>query len=115
MSKKPKKDRINVVYSTNPDFRYEHDKEEEEETLAPSAQLLALHRETKGRAGKAAIIVRGFVGTEDDLEDLGKRIKSHCGTGGSVKDGEIIIQGDQRPKIESFLRSHGYKTKNVGG
>ncbi|MBT3648063.1 MAG: translation initiation factor [Flavobacteriales bacterium] len=108
-----KKSKGGYVYSTNPHF--EHDDSEEDESLLPSEQLLTLHRETKGRAGKAVAIVRGFVGTDSDLSDLGKKLKSHCGTGGSAKDGEIIIQGDQREKVEAYLNSQGYKTKRVGG
>lgn len=102
------------VYSTNPDYQPEEE-QENVESLGPSEQLLHLHRETKGRAGKAVAIVRGFEGTEDELKDLAKELKAHCGTGGSVKDGEIIIQGDQREKVDSYLRSKGYKTKRVGG
>lgn len=109
-----KKNKGGMVYSTNPNFSVD-DEHEEQETLSPNEQLLKLHRETKGRGGKAVVIVRGFVGTDDDLSDLGKKLKGHCGTGGSVKDGEIIIQGDQREKVSSFLTSKGYKTKNVGG
>lgn len=109
-----KNNRGGMVYSTNPNFNPEQD-EESEETLLPNEQLLKLHRETKGRGGKAVVIVRGFVGTEDDLNDLGKKLKGHCGTGGSAKDGEIIIQGDQRDKVSQFLTSKGYKVKNVGG
>lgn len=103
-----------MVYSTNPNFSYESENEEQE-TLAPSAQLLKLHRETKGRGGKAVILVKDFVGTDEDLNDLGKKLKSHCGVGGSVKDGEIIIQGDIRDKISQYLAKLGYKTKNIGG
>lgn len=103
-----------LVYSTNRDLNL--DTEQEEKVLLPaSQQLLMLHRETKGRGGKAVVIVRGFAGSEADLAALGKLLKAHCGTGGSVKDGEIIIQGDQRAKVESYLQSKGYRTKNVGG
>ena len=103
-----------MVYSTNPNFEL-NDSEDEQSTLPISEQLLHLHRETKGRGGKAVVIVRGFVGTDEDLADLGKTLKAHCGTGGSAKNGEIIIQGDQRSKVEGYLRGKGYKTKNVGG
>jgi translation initiation factor 1 len=112
MSNKNKKG--GFVYSTNPDFQMD-DAFEKEETLEPGQQQLKLHRETKGRGGKAVIIVRGFVGDEDDLKDLGKALKAHCGTGGSAKDGEIIIQGDQRDKVEAYLKQKGYGTKRVGG
>jgi translation initiation factor 1 len=119
MSKKnPKKQHFNsfegFVYSTNPDYQPAYE-EEAENTPDPGEQLLHLHRETKGRGGKAVVIVRGFVGSEEDLQALGKAIKSFCGTGGSVKDGEIIIQGDQRQKVEEYLQKDGYRTKRVGG
>ncbi|HAQ70151.1 translation initiation factor [Salibacteraceae bacterium] len=113
MSKK-NKNNGGFVYSTSPGFSFD-DNDSEEETLEPGAQLLELHRETKGRGGKAVVLVRNFVGTDDDLSDLGKKLKAHCGTGGSAKDGEIIIQGDQRDKVDAFLKSKGYKTKRVGG
>lgn len=103
-----------MVYSTNPNFKPD-ETPNSSETLAPNEQLLELHRETKGRGGKAVAIVRGFIGSDEDLADLGKKLKSHCGTGGSAKNGEIIIQGDQRLKVEQFLKSKGYRTKNVGG
>lgn len=103
-----------MVYSTNAGFRREEENEDRE-TPAPGDQLLMLHRETKGRGGKAVVIVRGFAGNDDDLETLGKKLKAHCGTGGSVKDGEIIIQGDQREKVSAFLKNAGYKVKHVGG
>ncbi|MDP4662972.1 MAG: translation initiation factor [Salibacteraceae bacterium] len=109
-----KNNRGGVVYSTNPNFNPEHE-EESQETLVPNEQQLKLHRETKGRGGKAVVIVRGFIGNEDDLIELGKKLKGHCGTGGSVKDGEIIIQGDQREKVSQFLISKGFKVKNIGG
>jgi len=103
-----------MVYSTNPNFNID-DEQEKQETLIPSEQLLKLHRETKGRGGKAVVIVRDFVGTDDDIANLGKKLKAHCGTGGSAKDGEIIIQGDQREKVAQYLASAGYRIKNVGG
>lgn len=103
-----------MVYSTNPDFSYDNENEEQE-TPANEEQLLALHRETKGRGGKAVVIIRGFTGAGSDLVDLGKKIKAHCGTGGSVKDGEIIIQGDQREKVSTYLKDQGYRVKHVGG
>lgn len=102
------------VYSTNPDFSFDSENESEE-TLSPQDQRLSLHRETKGRGGKAVVIVRGFVGNDEDLQQLSKQLKAHCGTGGSVKDGEIIIQGDQREKVSAYLTSKGYQCKRVGG
>lgn len=104
-----------MVYSTNPNFNQNDFEDDNPETLSPSEQLLHLHRETKGRGGKAVTIVRNFIGSDSDLETLGKAIKAHCGTGGSVKNGEVIIQGDQREKVRTFLNNKGYKTKNVGG
>lgn len=111
---KNKHNKGGFIYSTNPSFSCDDD-DAEEITLDISQQLLELHRETKGRGGKAVIIVRNFIGTADDLTELGKKLKAHCGTGGSAKEGEIIIQGDQRDKVESFLKVQGYKTKRVGG
>ena len=113
MSKKKKFK--NIVYSTNPDFQYEYEEEEQEETLAPNQQNLKIHLEKKHRGGKTVSIIKGFVGLEEDLKDLGKLLKSKCGTGGSVKDGEIIIQGDFRDKIMDILNKEGYKSKKVGG
>lgn len=102
-----------MVYSTNENFEPEQD--EAMESLAPSEQHLEAHLEKKGRGGKVAVIIKGFEGPEDDLKDLAKSIKNHCATGGSVKDGEIIIQGNVRDKAMDFLKSKGYKVKRVGG
>lgn len=113
MSKKSNNNKGGMVYSTNPNFEYEQN--EEEETLEPGEQLLHVHRETKGRGGKAVVLIKGFVGSDEDLNNLGKKLKAHCGTGGSVKDGEIIIQGDQREKVMALLEKEGYRTKRVGG
>lgn len=112
---KSKKNRVNVVYSTNPDFDYDHDDHEEEETLAPEQQQLKVWIDKKQRAGKEASVIKGFVGSSDDLKQLAKEIKQACGTGGSAKDGEIIIQGDKRDAIVSFLSKKGYKAKKAGG
>lgn len=112
--KKSKRDFGGFVYSTNPDFSYD-DGEDDNESLDPSQQELRLHRETKGRGGKAVVIVKGFIGPDNDLKDLEKALKAHCGTGGSSKDGEIIIQGDQREKVDAYLKGKGYRTKKVGG
>jgi len=109
-----KKNKGGFVYSTNPNFDYTEN-DESADTLPPAEQLLHLHRETKGRGGKAVVLIRNFVGQGDDLSQLGKMIKAHCGCGGSAKNGEIVIQGDQRDKIQAFLESKGYKTKRVGG
>ena len=112
---KKKKERINVVYSTNPDFGYEYDEDEEVETLEPNKQLLYVSIDKKSRAGKEVTLIEGFVGNEDDLKELGKLLKSKCVVGGSAKDGEILIQGNFRDKIINILESEGYKTKRKGG
>ena len=96
------KDRLGVVYSTAADFDYRTAESEEAETLAPAAQQLRV------RIGKTATLVSGFVGTSADLADLGRTLKSKCGVGGSVKDGEILVQGDFRERVVSLLRSLGY-------
>lgn len=103
------------VFSTNPDFQFGQDAEETT-TLAPAAQKLRLQLETKHRGGKTATVVLGFIGINKDLEDLGKKLKSFCGTGGSVKDGELIIQGDHRDKLLQWFLKNGYvNTKKSGG
>ena len=93
------KDRLNVVYSTNPDYNYEMDDDEEQVTLEPSQQNLRVQLDRKNRGGKVVTLITGFVGTENDLKDLGKLLKTKCGVGGSAKDGEIIVQGDFKQKI----------------
>lgn len=107
MSKKNKPDARGFVYSTDPGFSFEEEKQDLE-TLLPAQQKLRIRLETKHRAGKAVTVITGFVGKNDDLEELGKKLKNHCGTGGSAKDGEIIIQGDQRPKVLQWLLKNGY-------
>ncbi|GAB3425030.1 translation initiation factor [Niabella aquatica] len=103
------------VFSTDPNFKFDDDAEAKQ-TLPPAEQKLRLQLETKHRGGKTATVVLGFAGTEDDLEVLGKKLKSFCGTGGSVKDGEIIIQGDHREKILQWFLKNGYKNvKKSGG
>jgi translation initiation factor 1 len=101
------KERLNVVYSTNPDFAYETSEAEEPETLPMSQQKLRVSIEKKGRGGKTVTLVRGFVGSEESLKELGKLLKSKCGVGGSVKDGEILIQGELREKVVELLRKEG--------
>lgn len=108
MSKKNNPDSRGFVYSTDPNFRFEEEHEQVQETLQPSQQKLRIHLDTKQRAGKAVTLIKGFVGTSDDLEELGKKLKNFCGTGGSVKDGEIIIQGDQRDKVLQWLLKNNY-------
>lgn len=109
MSKKNKPDNRGFVYSTDPSFQFEQEENAAQETLAPEKQKLRVLLDTKQRAGKAVTLVTGFVGKEEDLEDLGKKVKQFCGTGGSVKDGEIIIQGDQRDKVRAFLTKNKYR------
>ena len=110
MSKKNKPDARGFVYSTDPNFRFDEEKENQE-SLPAAQQNLRVILETKHRAGKAVTIIYGFVGKTEHLEDLGKKLKNFCGTGGSVKDGEIIIQGDQRQKVLQWLNKNGYKVK----
>ena len=110
-----KKDKKNIVYSTNPNYEYEFDEDEVMETLPPRQQTLKVMIDKKQRKGKAVTLVTGFIGSEDDLKDLGKLLKTKCGVGGSVKDGEILIQGDHRDKIIEILNKENYKTKRVGG
>jgi translation initiation factor 1 len=110
-----KKNRINVVYSTNPNYQYETESENEESTLPPSQQDLRVLLDKKQRKGKAVTLITGFVGTEEDLKDLGKIIKTKCGVGGTVKEGEIMIQGDFRSKALEILFQLGYKAKQSGG
>lgn len=114
MSKK-NKGRVNVVYSTNPNFSYQEEQQEEQETLAPQFQKLYVSLDKKQRAGKEVTLVEGFIGTEEDLKDLGKILKSKCGVGGTVKDGEIIIQGNFRDKIIELLQKEGFQVKRKGG
>ncbi len=102
------------VFSTNKDFDLNQNTEEES-TLKPQKQLLEAHLDKKNRGGKIATVIKGYVGTADDLKTLAKELKTLCGVGGSAKDGEIIIQGNFRDKIIDFLKNKGYKVKRVGG
>lgn len=109
------KDRLNVVYSTNPDFRYETESEEETPTLPPAQQKLRVQLDRKNRGGKVVTLITGFIGTDDDLKELGRMLKSRCGVGGSAKDGEIIVQGDFKQKVLELLKKEGYtQSKPVG-
>lgn len=105
------KKRLGVVFSTNPDFIYEENSPEEPATLEPAKQNLIVSIDKKGRAGKQVTLVTGFVGTSDDLTELGRTLKVKCGVGGSAKDGEITIQGDFRDRVTSLLKEMGYKAK----
>jgi len=108
------KDRLNIVYSTNPDYSYEKENNEEVETPKPSQQKLRIQLDRKNRGGKVVTLITGFVGTDDDLKDLGKFLKTKCGVGGAAKDGEIIIQGDFKLKILELLKKEGYtQTKSI--
>jgi len=102
------KERLNVIYSTNPDFKYETLDEEEVNTIEKKQQKLRVAIEKKSRGGKTVTLITGFVGAEDDLKELGKLLKTKCGVGGTVKDGEILIQGEFKLKIIEILKSEGY-------
>lgn len=108
------KERLGVVFSTNPDFQYETDKEDEATTLAPEKQNLKVWLD-RLKGGRVATVVRGFVGSDDDLAALGKELKKSCGVGGTAKDGEIIIQGDHRDRVVELLTKSGYRSKKAGG
>ncbi len=112
---KNKKIPVGVVYSTNQDFEYSFDNEEVAETLPPEKQKLKIQLDKKARAGKQVTLITGFVGSEEDLETLAKKLKNLCGCGGSAKDGEILIQGDVRDKVLNWLIGQGYKAVKVGG
>jgi len=103
-----------IIYSTNPDYRYNYDEPGEQKTLSIGEQDLRVHLQSL-KGNKKLTIVRGFVGAEEDLKYLGKKLKSACGVGGTVKDGEIMIQGDQREKVMSLLIKDGYRAKKSGG
>jgi len=105
------KSRLGVVYSTNPDFKYQQESICEAETLPPSAQKLIVRIDRRQRAGKQVTLVEGFVGSSDDLAALAKALKTKCGVGGTSKDGEITIQGDLRDKLVALLQGMGYNAK----
>lgn len=103
-----RKKRTGVVFSTNPDFAYEEESNNEEETIARNQQKLRLSMERAGRGGKTVTLIKGFVGTDSDLQTLAKQLKQKCGVGGTAKDGEIIIQGDHRQRLVEILKKEGY-------
>ena len=104
-----------IVYSTDPDFNYQYEEENEALTLPPQQQNLKVLRDKKSRGGKIVTLIRGFQGNTEDLKKLGKLLKASCGVGGSVKNGEILVQGDFVQKIIDILKKEGYKVKQSGG
>jgi translation initiation factor 1 len=114
MTKKNKRDQHGFVYSTDPEFKFESG-QVPINTQAPDRQKLRIRLDTRNRAGKAVTLIEGFSGTEDDLNNLAKQLKNYCGTGGSAKAGEIIIQGDQRDKVIQWLQKNGYSSAKRSG
>lgn len=102
------KERLNIVYSTNPDYQYQTEQEEEPDTLPAAQQKLRVQLNRRNRGGKTVTLVTGFIGTDEDLKALGKLLKSKCGVGGSAKDGEIIVQGDFKQKVIDLLKQEGF-------
>ena len=113
MAKQDWKDRLGVVFSTNADYEYTRDEEPEQDTLPPEKQNIRVLLDKKQRAGKMVTLVTGFVGTEDDLKELGRKLKQACGVGGSVKNGEILVQGDFRSRVAERLKADGHKVKVI--
>jgi translation initiation factor 1 len=111
---KKEKNRIGIIYSTNPSFQYETRSEQEKETLPKKEQNLKVMLDKKQRGGKVVTLVKGFIGKEEDLEVLGKYLKTKCGVGGNIKDGEILIQGNNIDKVYNILITDGYKVKKAG-
>lgn len=108
------KNKSGFVYSTNPDFNIESE-DNDQQTLPPAQQDLRVWRDSKSRGGKTVTLVKGFVGTDDDLKALEKLLKNKCGVGGTSKDGEVVIQGDMRDKVHDILKAAGYGVKKAGG
>lgn len=115
MSDNDWKSRLGMVYSTDPNFRYQTQEEPLVETLPVDRQELRVWLDRKQRAGKQVTLVRGFVGSDEDLRELARLLKSRCGVGGTAKDGEIVIQGDFRDRVVDILLREGYKAKKAGG
>lgn len=109
------KERLGVVYSTNPDFEFQTETEKEEKTLPPQQQKLYVSFDRKNRKGKSVTLVSGFTGLEEDLKELGKLLKTKCGVGGTARSGEILIQGDFRERVMEILKTEGYQVKRSGG
>ena len=107
------KDRLNVVFSTNPDYSYDKGDELEDDTLEKAKQMLRIELDKRNRKGKAVTLITGFVGTNDDLKDLEKFLKVKCGVGGSSRDGEILLQGDFRKKVLELLHNEGYAKARI--
>ncbi len=105
------KQRLGIVYSTNPDMKYDVDEEDAVETLPPEKQKLRILLDKKNRKGKEVTLITGFVGSEDDLKELARRLKTKCGVGGSARGGEILLQGDFRMRAKELLEAEGYKAK----
>lgn len=116
MAKQKKQRFEGIVYSTADDFAYvDAERQQEQETLPPGKQKLKVLLDRKARKGKIVTIVQGYIGSEEDLNDLAKKLKQKCGVGGAAKDGEILIQGDFKTKIFEILQAEGYSVKLVGG
>ncbi|MDD2411732.1 MAG: translation initiation factor [Bacteroidales bacterium] len=115
MSKKRRETSDGIVYSTNPDFKIKYVENSEEETLPASEQNLKIWLDRKQRGGKTVTLIKGFIGSQEDLENLSRTLKTKCGVGGAAKDGEIILQGDFRDKVLDILSKAGYKSKKAGG
>ncbi|NLB91879.1 MAG: translation initiation factor [Bacteroidales bacterium] len=109
------KERLGVVYSTNPDFEFQTETGKEEKTLPPQQQKLYVSLDRKNRKGKSVTLVSGFAGVEEDLKELGKLLKTKCGVGGTARAGEILIQGDFRERVMEILKTEGYQVKRSGG